>query len=151
MEGLYRQPRRSMDLGLTDIWMTITFGASGLPVLKQFNSENNPPDYSDAPSDGGSPATYGPVQNLSIVRNSAGNYTITFRPDAGGVPRLFGISQYTWECPTGLPNTPNIASLASSSPVSYAAAFTFVTSTGGVATDPTSGNTLKAFVSFQQY
>jgi hypothetical protein len=148
MQGLYRQPRKSMDLGLTDVWMVIKFGASGLPVLQVWNQEAQ--TYSDASNDGGSPATYGPVQNLKIKRTGTGTFLITYGND-GGAPRFFGWGQAIWESATGIHAIDKIGTLSSTRPVTYAGSFTIVTSAAGVATDPTSGEVLKVPVQWQDY
>lgn len=156
MEGTYRQPRRSMVLGITDIIMCVKFGASGLPKLQVFDSQAQ--TWSDAPSDNGSPATYGPVQNISISRVSAGLFTVTFDPAAGGVPCFLGLGAPSWESSTGIPTIANVGVVAASPPLAYVASFQFKTLaatsssvTTQIATDPASGEVLKIPVTFQQY
>lgn len=155
MEGLFRQPRRSMVVGLTDIIMCVKFGATGLPKLQIFNAADQ--TWGDADSDGGSPATYGPVQNVTISRTALGTYLVTFTPN-GGVPCFLGLGAPSWETTTGIPTAPFIGVKASTVPIAAADSFTFVTSaetsssvTTRIATDPASGEVLKVPITFQQY
>lgn len=82
----------------------------------------------------GAPTLASNIAVKSVVRNSAGNYTITFT-DAYFAFLMF---QAAFKNSSGIEASPNVGIIAVS--VTNPATINFVMSTGGVATDPASGD-----------
>jgi hypothetical protein len=72
----------------------------------------------------------------SIVRNSAGNYTLTLM-DA--YTRFMFLDAIFLKAATGIPASPNVGIVTAANNASGQMVINFVCSTGGAATDPANG------------
>lgn len=113
----FNQFRKQLEKEVVDLWATVTIGSTGAPTLVTAKSKGV----------------------SSIVRNSAGTYTVTLQDT---YQRLLDMDVTTQNA-TGISASPNV-SLKGAPTVNTisAPALVFVCSTGGTATDPASGDTL---------
>jgi hypothetical protein len=117
----------SLQKKVTLLFVVANIGATGAPTL-QTNTPTGPRNKGIA----------------SLVRNSAGNYTVTMQD-----PYVILLSAtMTQTVPTtGISAAPDFA-LVSNSNGAPAASLIFQLSSGGVATDPSSGSTLKMQIAY---
>lgn len=116
------QFRLSMVPKVTDVFAHVTFGATGAPTLDLVNSKGV----------------------VSVTRNSAGNYTFVFGTSAGR------LDPYSYLCmishifiSSGAPASPSMRIITDNSANPSLANIIVQFSTGGVATDPGSGEQVK--------
>lgn len=109
----FDQFRFSLEKNVVELYLKVSIGGSGAPTMDSTQSKGI----------------------TSITRNSAGDYTVVMQDN---YYRLldFSVNQQN---ATGIPNAPVVGLKANSV---TSGSFEFVTSVGGVATDPSSGNTL---------
>lgn len=113
---------------VTDVFMHVTFGASGAPVLDAKNSKGV----------------------VSITRNSAGNYTVVFGTKVGMLdPYSYLLMVKQIFINASAPAAPQLYVVADNSANPAQASITIQFANAGVATDPASGEQVKMEFTFR--
>lgn len=117
----FQQFRFSLEKQIVDLYFKVTIGAAGAPTLVANGSKGV----------------------KSIVRNSAGNYTVTLQDSYF---KFLDLDVTTLNA-TGIPAAPAVGLITVGVNSVAAPTINYVMSTGGVATDPANGDTLYGKVS----
>lgn len=135
-------PSWTLDMHGVVVAMRVLFGAAGAPTLQAWNNDTQAwQSAAVAPYNGGF------MGIASIVRNSTGDYTITF-VDAWA--RYYWMA-YNWEGNAGLPTAPFVGVTATALNGASGSTIEIVTSSGGTPTDPASGDILCAGFALSDY